>query len=76
MLLKKLPKQCLEPTIMKHLIAELILAIEYLHLNGIAHRDLKPANLFITEEGHLKLGDLATAYISPQAAKTFRIKLS
>ena len=47
-----------------------------MHSNGIAHWDLKPANIFITEEGQLKLGDLATAYISERASKNFGIRQS
>jgi len=37
--------------------AELVLAIEYLHKNGIIYRDLKPENILIDSEGHLKITD-------------------
>ena len=36
-------------------IAEVTLALEYLHQNGITHRDLKPDNMLVTAEGHIKL---------------------
>jgi serine/threonine protein kinase len=38
-------------------IAEVILALEYLHSQGIVHRDLKPDNLLIGHDGHIKLTD-------------------
>lgn len=38
-------------------IAEVLLALEHLHSNGIIYRDLKPDNIIIGEDGHLKLTD-------------------
>lgn len=37
--------------------AEMILAIDHLHKNGIVYRDLKPQNIIIDSEGHVKLTD-------------------
>lgn len=42
---------------LKILTCELILAIKALHDHDIIHRDLKPNNVFISEDGHIKLGD-------------------
>ncbi len=45
----------------KFYIAELIIAIEYLHKNDILYRDLKPENILIDSEGHIKLIDFNLA---------------
>mmetsp|Transcript_30449 Transcript_30449/g.30101 ORF Transcript_30449/g.30101 Transcript_30449/m.30101 type:complete len:345 (+) Transcript_30449:411-1445(+) len=42
-------------------IAEVILAIEYLHSLNIVYRDLKPSNLLIDSQGHIKLSDFGLA---------------
>jgi serine/threonine protein kinase len=38
-------------------IAEMVLALNHLHQNGIVYRDLKPQNIIIDNEGHVKLTD-------------------
>eukprot|EP01064_Diplonema_japonicum_P001155 TRINITY_DN10739_c0_g1_i1.p1 TRINITY_DN10739_c0_g1~~TRINITY_DN10739_c0_g1_i1.p1 ORF type:complete len:485 (+),score=62.45 TRINITY_DN10739_c0_g1_i1:110-1564(+) len=37
--------------------AEVLLALEYLHLNGFVYRDMKPENILMNCEGHLMLTD-------------------
>ena len=38
-------------------LAELSLAVSYLHDHGVVHRDIKLDNIMLTERGHLKLMD-------------------
>jgi len=42
-------------------VAEITLALEYLHLRSIAYRDLKPENLLIASDGHMKITDFGFA---------------
>jgi serine/threonine protein kinase len=36
---------------------EILIALEYLHANGICYRDLKPENILIDSSGHVKICD-------------------
>ncbi|XP_071800919.1 mitogen-activated protein kinase kinase kinase 4-like [Asterias amurensis] len=48
---------------------EITVAISVLHEHGIVHRDIKGANVFLSSDGHVKLGDFGAA-IKLQNTKT------
>ena len=57
----------------KFFIAEVVLAIEYIHSLDVIYRDLKPENILIDKDGHVKLADfgLAKEGIRNNNAKSF-----
>ena len=55
-------------------IAELILALNFLHKNKIIYRDIKPENILLDIEGHIKLTDFGLSRLcSGEKEKAFTI---
>ncbi|XP_048489356.1 serine/threonine-protein kinase greatwall [Plutella xylostella] len=53
----------LEESMAVFYIAEITLALDYLHRHHIVHRDLKPDNMLIAKSGHVKLTDFGLSTI-------------
>ncbi|EMD46645.1 protein kinase domain containing protein, partial [Entamoeba histolytica KU27] len=56
-LLNKQPGNCFREVVAKFYLAEIICALEYLHMEGVVYRDLKPENILLHESGHIMLSD-------------------
>jgi serine/threonine protein kinase len=47
----------------RYIIACLIMALEYLHSNGVIHRDVRPENIVLNSRGLCKLCDFQLARV-------------
>nr|AML77160.1 putative LOV domain-containing protein [Gloriosa superba] len=56
-LLDRQPLKTLKEDAVRFYAAEVVVALEYLHCQGIIYRDLKPENILLQRDGHMSLTD-------------------
>lgn len=61
--LRKRQKRIFSEKEARYIIACMILALEYLHKNGVIHRDVRPENIVLNSRGLCKLCDFQLARI-------------
>ncbi|XP_062083160.1 serine/threonine-protein kinase D6PKL1-like [Humulus lupulus] len=54
---QKQPTRSFSEQAARFYVAEVLLALEYLHMLGVVYRDLKPENILVREDGHIMLSD-------------------
>ncbi|KAF8485009.1 Pkinase-domain-containing protein [Russula ochroleuca] len=59
--LQSRPGKCLSEDAARFYAAEVVAALEYLHLMGFIYRDLKPENILLHHTGHIMLSDFDLA---------------
>ncbi|KAI9510421.1 Pkinase-domain-containing protein [Russula earlei] len=59
--LQNRPGKCLPEDAARFYAAEVVAALEYLHLMGFIYRDLKPENILLHDSGHIMLSDFDLA---------------
>jgi len=74
--LQKQPGKRISEDAAKFYAAEIILALEYLHLRGFVYRDLKPENVLMRKDGHLAIADFdLSKAAAAQASKVVEKKM-
>ncbi|XP_077977573.1 mitogen-activated protein kinase kinase kinase 4-like [Glandiceps talaboti] len=67
-------KQGLPEHLIRRYTYEITVAINSLHEHGIVHRDIKGANIFLSSDGHVKLGDFGSSIkLKTQSTMPFEV---
>ena len=59
-------KRTFSETQTKFIIANMLLALEYIHSKNIIHRDIKPENLVLESNGYVRITDFGVAKINEE----------
>mmetsp|Transcript_13832 Transcript_13832/g.16480 ORF Transcript_13832/g.16480 Transcript_13832/m.16480 type:complete len:128 (+) Transcript_13832:307-690(+) len=54
-------REMFEESEARFFVAEVVLAIEYIHSLNVIYRDMKPENILVGADGHIKLADFGLA---------------
>lgn len=71
-LLTTQPTKRLKEAHMRFYVAEVLVALQYLHLLGFIYRDLKPENILLHHSGHIMLTDFDLSYGSGTTTPTIQ----
>jgi len=65
------PGACFSEASARFYAAEVVLALEHLHTNGVVHRDVRIENMLLASDGHVKLADFGCAKMDlPKSGST------
>nr|AML78892.1 putative LOV domain-containing protein [Osmunda sp. BC-2016] len=76
LLLERQPKKVFPEDAARFYAAEVIVALEYLHCQGVIYRDLKPENVLLQKDGHVMLSDFDLSFLTscnPQLIKPVKV---
>ncbi|KAI5078968.1 hypothetical protein GOP47_0006639 [Adiantum capillus-veneris] len=62
---QSLPEKRFSTAAIRFYAAEIVLALEHLHEEGIVYRDLKPENILLSSDGHIMLTDFDLSVTLP-----------
>ncbi|KAJ7531913.1 hypothetical protein O6H91_14G064200 [Diphasiastrum complanatum] len=71
---QKQPDKKFSEAAIKFYAAEVLSALEYLHMRGIIYRDLKPENILVQDDGHIILTDFDLSLIAANRPVIKRIE--
>nr|AHZ63918.1 phototropin [Zygnemopsis sp. MFZO] len=69
LLLERQPQKRFQEHAARFFAAEVLLALEFLHCQGVVYRDLKPENILISQSGHLLLTDFDLSFLAQTKPK-------
>nr|AML77968.1 putative LOV domain-containing protein [Vittaria appalachiana] len=64
LLLDSQPKKIFREDTARFYVSEVLIALEYLHCQGVIFRDLKPENILLQKDGHVMLSDFDLSYLT------------
>nr|AML78050.1 putative LOV domain-containing protein [Cephalotaxus harringtonia] len=71
-LLDRQPTKAIREDAARFYAAEVVIALEYLHCQGVVYRDLKPENVLIQGDGHVLLTDFDLSFLTPCQPKLIK----
>lgn len=64
------PRKCFTEETVKFYASEVLIALQYLHLQGFVYRDLKPENILLHSSGHIMVTDFDLSFAQGSTTPT------